>query len=295
MDPYLSQIEAAGIKTIFYDPALVSTMTDTTPLPESRRSDFGPESLKGLIYTSGTTGNPKATKFLAGREMAMGRMVSQRLLDLKPGDRIYTCMPLYHGAAHGLAVNPAIHAGATICLGRKFSHKTFWPEVRASEANIVQYVGELCRYLVNAPPSPRDKDHKVQVAWGNGMRPDVWEVFRERFGIPVIHELYAASDGLGSSFNANKGEFTRNAIGLRGSLVNLLKSMSEVMVKIDPDTEEFIRDKNGFAIKCGVNEPGEVIQKVAEEDGPLGFAGYYANQIASDKRKIRNVFKKGDM
>ena len=229
-----------------------------------------------------------------GRDLLTGRSVAQ-YLKLKPSDRMYTALPLYHGAGHGLCITPSIHAGSTVVLSRKFSHKTFWPEVSASDANIVQYVGELCRYLVNAPPHPLERKHKVQMAWGNGMRPDVWEVFRQRFNIPVINELYAATDGLGSSFNYNQGEFGRNAIGLRGVIWHLRNSKNEVRVKMDVDTEEILRDKNGFAMKVDVNEPGEVLHKVDQEMMTASFAGYYNNQNASDKRWIRDVFKKGDL
>jgi acyl-CoA synthetase (AMP-forming)/AMP-acid ligase II len=204
-------------------------------------------------------------------------------------------MPLYHGAGHGLCVVPSIHAGCTIVLGKKFSHSKFWPEIRASDANVMQYVGELCRYLINAPPSSLDKSHKIKMAFGNGMRPDVWEAFRERFGIPIINELYAATDGMGSMFNENHGEFSRNAIGLRGIIWHALVGKKEVQVKMDIDTEQILRDKNGFAIKCKSGEPGEVIHMVDSEPPNAQFAGYYGNPEAGEKRFIRNVFKKGDM
>ena len=229
-----------------------------------------------------------------GRDLNTGRSVAQ-YLKLKPSDRMYTALPLYHGAGHGLCITPSIHAGSTVVLSRKFSHKTFWPEVSASDANIVQYVGEMCRYLIHAPPHALERAHKVQMAWGNGMRPDVWEVFRERFNIPVINELYAATDGLGSSFNYNQGEFGRNAIGLRGVIWHLRNSKIEVRVKIDVDTEEILRDENGFAMKVEVNEPGEVLHEVEQEMMTAAFAGYYKNQTASEKRWIRDVFKKGDL
>ena len=237
---------------------------------------------------------PKGTVKLTGRELNIGRGVAQ-YLKLKPGDRMYTVLPLYHGAGHGLCVTPSIHAGSAVILGRKFSHRTFWPEVNASGANIIQYVGELCRYLVNAPPHPLEREHRVQMAWGNGMRPDVWEVFRQRFNIPVINELYAATDGLGFSFNYNRGEFGRNAIGTRGLIWHLRNAKNEVRVKIDVDTEDILRDKNGFAIKVNVNEPGEVLHKVEPEMATAAFTGYYKNKNASDKRWIRNVFRKGDL
>jgi len=203
-------------------------------------------------------------------------------------------MPLYHGAAHGLCTTPCIHAGATIVLGRKFSHKTFWPEVAQSQANIIQYVGELCRYLLNGPPNEYERKHCVQVAWGNGMRPDVWEPFRERFGIPIINELYAATDGLGATFNRNSGPLTANCIGLRGALWHWRHGDEEVRVKMDVDTEEIMRDSNGFAIKCGVNEPGQVLHRL---DPNLldPVPGYYKNDKATVDRRISDVFEKGDL
>jgi acyl-CoA synthetase (AMP-forming)/AMP-acid ligase II len=228
-----------------------------------------------------------------GRELLTGHSVVN-YLNLKPTDRMYTCMPLYHGAAHGLCTTPCVHAGATIVLGRKFSHKTFWPEVAASDANIIQYVGELCRYLLNGPANPYERKHKVQMAWGNGMRPDVWEPFRERFNIPIINELYAATDGLGATFNRNAGPFTAHTIGLRGLIWNWRYSNEEVRVKMDVDTEDIMRDKNGFAVRCGVNEPGQVLHRLSPETLPSS-PGYFNNDGATEDRRIYDVFEKGDM
>ena len=228
-----------------------------------------------------------------GRELLVGYMTAKSL-NLKPSDRMYTCMPLYHGAAHGLCTTPIIHAGATIVLGRKFSHKTFWPEVAKSKANMIQYVGELCRYLVNGPPNEYERAHCVQMAWGNGMRPDVWETFRDRFGIPIIHELYAATDGLGATFNRNEGPFTANTIGLRGLIWNWRHKNQEVRVKMDVDTEDILRDERGFAVRCGVNEPGQVLHRLTPETLPSTPA-YYKNDQATENRRITDVFEKGDM
>lgn len=202
-------------------------------------------------------------------------------------------MPLYHGAAHALCMTPAIHAGSTVILGRKFSHARFWPEVAASRATIVQYVGELCRYLINAPFNPHERAHCVRMAWGNGMRPDVWEPFRERFGIPVINELYAATDGLGAMFNRNEGPFTAHALGLRGKLWEWRFGGEEVRVKMDVDTEDILRNAHGFAVKCAAGEPGQVLHRL-DPAAPL-HPGYYNNEAATEKRRTRNVFREGDM
>lgn len=283
-----------GVTCLPYSMESISKLTDTSRLPPERQSDLVPEEPRGLIYTSGTTGLPKAVCMSTGRELMVGHTTA-KLLKLKPTDRFFTCMPIYHGAAHGLCITPSIHAGCTVILSRKFSHKTFWPEVRAGNANIIQYVGELCRYLLNAPPSPLDKQHNVHMAWGNGMRPDVWEEFRNRFGIPVIHELYAATDGAGATFNRNEGDFTKFAIGKRGPLWKWTKGKNEVMVKCDVDTAEIVRGPDGFAIRCGVDDPGQVIHKLDPKNPGMLVSTYYGNDGAMVKRRIKDVFEKGDM
>ncbi|SMR57628.1 unnamed protein product [Zymoseptoria tritici ST99CH_3D1] len=294
LEPCRADLEASGVTIIYYDEALFATFRDSTPLPSSRTQGIKSSDTRSLIYTSGTTGLPKGVMMISGRTTNVARSTAAHL-KLTPSDKFYTCLPLYHGAAQGLCTTPVIHAGASMRLGRKFSHKTFWPEVADSGANILQYVGELCRYLVNAPVHPLEKKHKVQVAWGNGMRPDVWERFRERFNIPVIHELYAATDGLGATFNANKGDFGRSCIGIRGALWYHRMGNREVHCRIDPDTEEVVRGEDGWVVRCNVGEPGEVFHRVDEAMKDVVFMGYFKNQGASDKRWMRNVFEKGDL
>ncbi|KAH7388864.1 long-chain fatty acid transporter-like protein [Pyrenochaeta sp. MPI-SDFR-AT-0127] len=293
VEPCQNEFDELGVKIQYYDPSFIASLSDRTTIPESRRENISIESVRGLIYTSGTTGLPKGVIMTTGRELLVG-YTTAKYLGLKPEDRMYTCMPLYHGAAHGLCTTPTIHAGSTIVLGRKFSHKTFWPEVANSNATHIQYVGELCRYLLNGPTNPYERKHKVQVAWGNGMRPDVWEPFRERFNVPVINELYAATDGLGATFNRNAGPFTAHTIGLRGLIWNWRFSDQEVRVKMDVDTEDIMRDKNGFAIRCGVNEPGQVLHRLTPET-LASVPGYYNNEGATQNRRIADVFEKGDL
>ena len=231
---------------------------------------------------------------LVGRHLNTAKNVSE-YLKLKPGDKMYTCLPLYHGAGQGLCTTPTIFAGSSMRLSRKFSHKTFWPEVYESKANRLQYVGELCRYLVNAPEHPLERKHNLQEAWGNGMRPDVWEVFRQRFNIPLIHELYAATDGMGATFNNNFGEFSRNAIGVRGLLWHRWNGGNEIRAKIDPDSEEIVRGDDGYVIRAKINEPGEVLHKVDTSVKSAAFKGYFKNEQASEKRWMENVFARNDL
>jgi len=310
VDPCRDQLEAANCSIIYFDQALFASFQSdnayATVPPADRHAGILPTDTAGLIYTSGTTGLPKGTIMLRGRELNVGRGSSLYLglsqhsktrRDRGP-DRMYTCLPLYHGAAHGLCVTPSIHAGTTVVLSRKFSHRTLWPEIHATQSNILQYVGELCRYLINAPPRPDalDTTHQLHMAWGNGMRPDVWEPFRQRFHIPVINELYAATDGLGGTFNHNAGPFGVNAIGKRGAIWHWFNAANEKRVRMDIDTEEIARDPStGFAIEVAPGEPGQVVHRLADPAlKEAYFKGYYNNASASDKRWTTNLFAPGD-
>lgn len=296
VQPCEAEISGISVKTVYYSASSLESLPNTTTIPQSRRSNISPDSMRYLMFTSGTTGLPKAVMLWASRSLITATEIA-RYLDLKSGkSRMYTCLPLYHGAAHGLCVSPSIYAGSTIILSRKFSHRSFWPEVHASQANIIQYVGELCRYLINGKPHPLERAHKVQMAWGNGMRPDVWEAFRQRFNIPIINELYAATDGLGTMFNYNAGPFGVGAIGKRGLIYNLVTRNLQVRVKMDHETEEMYRSPTtGFAIRCGPGEPGEVLHQLDPAAPNATFKGYYKNAAAGDKRMIRHVFTKGDL
>ncbi|KKY16033.1 putative fatty acid transporter [Diplodia seriata] len=158
-------VHCVTVQTLYYSPTLTTTFLSTAPppaIPASLTATLTPHDLRALIYTSGTTGLPKATQISTLKDLLIGHMVA-RSLGLSPRSRMYTCMPLYHIAAHGLCTLALLHAGGTVVLGRRFSHARFWPEVRAGRADAVQYVGELCRYLLNAPADPaRDKEHDVR-------------------------------------------------------------------------------------------------------------------------------------
>ena len=124
------------------------------------------------------------------------------------------CMPLYHTSAAILGFCSSLSYGITLIIGHRFSNKTFWQDVRTHNATIIQYVGETCRYLLAAPPqldpsTGENLDHlnKVRIAFGNGMRPDVWDKFKARFDIPTIAEFYASTEGTASSWNLSTNSF----------------------------------------------------------------------------------------
>ncbi|KAF2741172.1 acetyl-CoA synthetase-like protein [Polyplosphaeria fusca] len=247
-----------------------------------------------LFYTSGTTGHPKACPFEAQRS---GGLVHGRIRDLglKPGpngDRWYICMPLYHGTGCTTAIS-CLLSGVTLCIGKKFSTSRFWNEVRDSNSTALVYVGETARYLLNNPPSEMDRQHKVKAMFGNGMRPDVWHRFVERFGIKTVAEFFNSTEGVFGLMNICRGPFQATAVGHHGVIQRSLLHNTYVPVDIDHETNDIVRDpKTGFARRKPYEEGGEILVALPSEEA---FVGYYRNPEATNKKFERNVFKKGDL
>lgn len=207
---------------------------------------------------------------------------------------ISQCMPLYHSSGALLGCTAALRGGAAFSLGERFHRKGFWEDVRSTDATIIQYVGETLRYLLSVPPSPLDKQHKVHTAFGNGLRPDVWPVFKERFGVETIIEFYAATEGPAALWNKSKNNYTEGAVGLSGILNQLLGAPARV-IRLDFETNTPIRDeKTGLCIPLNQGEPGELVYKLDEKEIEASFQGYFGNKKATSSKILRDVIKKGD-
>lgn len=244
-----------------------------------------------LIYTSGSTGFPKAAPCSHGK-VTTASMLWSKFNAFTPKDRIFTVLPLYHSSGAFLCVAAAWSSGSSVILERKFSATKFWHDVRSYNATIVQYIGEICRYLLAQPPSALDKEHKVRMAYGNGMRADVWEKFRQRFGVKVISEFFASTEGNTFLFNYNVGKFGAGAVGRESFLSRL--AVGDMLLKIDQDTQEIWRDDKGNCKQAGYNEPGELVSRIDSFVPAKDFGGYKGNKGASDEKIIKDVLWRGD-
>ncbi|KAJ4990378.1 long-chain fatty acid [Stagonosporopsis vannaccii] len=286
-----------NLEIVFFDKQLQDSILMLQPIrqPDSSRANQKRNSMAMLIYTSGTTGLPKPA-VMAWAKCNGGAKYVSSWLNIKD-DVLYTSMPLYHSSASVLGVCAVLRAGGTICLSSKFSHKTFWPEVRASKATVIHYVGETCRYLLSAPPSALDRAHHVRAAFGNGLRPDVWEPFKERFGIRTIYEFYAATEAPGGMWNRSDNTFSSGAIGRNGTLATLLLGGGMCVVRTDPNADgaQPLRSKDsGLCQVCDWNEPGELLYQLDPTNIELRFQGYFGNDKATSSKIVRNVKKFGD-
>jgi fatty-acyl-CoA synthase len=238
------------------------------------------------IYTSGTTGLPKAARFSHIRFLMAGS--AARLAGFDQNGTMYCALPLYHTAGGVMAAGSALLSGGTLALRRRFSAREFWPDVAKTRSTAFQYIGEFCRYLLNTPADPREGQHVVQFCIGNGLRPDIWESFRDRFRIPKIVEFYGATEGNVSLLNLD------NKVGSVGRIPSRLL-MDARLVRYDVERDEHPRDAQGHLIECGANEVGELIGALPRRSGTSRgrFEGY-TSQEATERKILRNAFAEGD-
>ncbi len=241
------------------------------------------------IYTSGTTGLPKAASVSHHRIMQWAEWFAA-MGNLGPEDRTYNCLPLYHSVGGVVAVGAALAAGGSVFVRDGFSARRFWREVAEQDCTVFQYIGELCRYLLNSPDDPAAKRHHLRLATGNGLKGDIWQRFRERFAIPQILEFYASTEGSFSLFNF---EQQPGAIGRIPGFSNQRQSVA--LIQVDAETGVPLRDAAGRCLRAAVNEPGEAISRLTDDAARASerFEGY-ADAAATERKILRDVFAPGD-
>lgn len=241
-----------------------------------------------LIYTSGTTGLPKAASISHRRILNWGFWFAG-LTGATPQDRLYDCLPLFHSVGGIVAPCSMLAAGGSVVIAEKFSASNFWPDIVRYDCTLFQYIGELCRYLLKAPPSEYENRHRLRLVCGNGLRGDIWEDFQSRFAIPRILEFYAATEGNFSLFNV---EGQPGAIGRIPPL--LAHRFPAGLVRLDPDTGVPLRNDEGFCIACARGEAGEAIGRIGRADEGGGRFEGYTDADETEKKVLRDVFAKGD-
>lgn len=241
------------------------------------------------IYTSGTTGMPKAANVSHFRLMQWSYWFAG-LMNTRATDRMLNCLPLYHSVGGVVAIGAVLVNGGTVVIRPKFSASRFWDDVVEWDCTLFQYIGELCRYLINAPAHPRETDHRLRLCCGNGLRADVWPEFKRRFHVPQILEFYASTEGNVSLYNC---EGTPGAIGRVPSFLAHRSNLA--LVKFDVQTGAPMRNSEGLCMRSQPGEIGEAIGKIIDDGSNPGsrFEGY-ADHEASAKKVLRNVLAPGD-
>jgi len=237
------------------------------------------------IYTSGTTGYPKPA-IVRHLRFTMGGVTLAQQLGVEAGETIYAPLPLYHGESLFVGLAPAFRVGGAFASRRRFSASAFLDDVRRHEAVAFVYVGELCRYLLRQPPTPRDRDHRLRVAAGAGLRPDVWTAFQTRFAIPRIVEMYGATEGNVALQNAE------GRVGSVGKPHPLLEDNVR-LARFDLTRGELVRGPDGRCVACRADEPGELLGRVVAGGTGMEYDGY-TDRDASARKIVHDAFAPGD-
>ena len=232
-----------------------------------------------LIYTSGTTGLPKASIMSHGKWIKAYGGFGHSGLTLNERDVLYLTLPCYHNNAVTVCWSAALAGGAAIALRRKFSASAFWNDVAHYQATCFGYIGELCRYLLNQPVHPAERDNSLRCMIGNGLRPSIWAEFKQRFGVEQITEFYASSEGNIGFTNVFNFD---NTVGYTPA--------TYAIVRYDLENDHPVRVNNGFLQKADKGEAGLLISEISAK---WPFDGY-TDPAKSEAAILRDVFKKGD-
>ena len=270
-----------------FEPAIARY--SATPLPEAEIALPILEQLALLIYTSGTTGAPKAARVTHGRIVEWSFWFAG-MMDAQPEDRLYDCLPLYHSTGGVVAIGAMLVKGGSVLIRARFSASRFWDDVVEGGCTIFQYIGELCRYLVASPPHPRESEHRLRLACGNGLQGDVWTSFAQRFGVPQVLEFYAATEGSVSLYNCD------GKPGAIGRVPPFLAQRFPIaLVRCDAETGVPSRDADGRCIACGPDEVGEALGRVLKSSqSPARQFDGYTDEAATERKLLDDVFVAGD-
>ena len=209
------------------------------------------------------------------------------LAALGPDDRMYDCLPLFHSVGGVVAPGCVLAAGGSVVIAERFSASRFWDEVARWECTLFQYIGELCRYLLAAAPAEAPP-HRLRLCLGNGLRPDVWEAFRDRFAIPEILEFYAATEG---SFSLVNVEGRPGSIGRVPPF--LAHRFPAAILRFDVEAGTPLRGADGFCLRAAPGEVGEAIGLIGGVEGAGTFEGY-TDAADTDAKVLRDAFAPGD-
>ncbi|XP_060145041.1 long-chain fatty acid transport protein 5 isoform X2 [Globicephala melas] len=255
------------------------------PVPADLRAEIKLRSPALFIYTSGTTGLPKPAILTYERALQISGMLT--LCGVRADDVVYTVLPLYHTMGLVLGVLSCLELGVTCVLAPKFSASCFWDDCRQHGVTVIQYVGEVLRYLCNTPQRPEDRTHKVRLAIGSGLRAEVWETFQQRFGPIRIWEVYGSTEGNGGFVNYP------GRCGAQGKTSCFLRMLSPFeLVQYNMETEEPVRDNWGLCIPARPGEAGLLLTQVLRHQP---FLGYRGPREHTERKLVKNVRRPNDL
>merc|ERR1711899_680247 len=259
-----------------------------SPVPMEIQNEIGFNDKLLYIYTSGTTGLPKAAVIKHSRYILASAGCTS-VIGCRVDDIIYSPLPQYHSVAGMISLAGTMGFGISMVMRTKFSASSYWADVVKYKATTAQYIGEICRYLLNTKECPEEKQHRVRLMFGNGLRPQIWETFTQRFNIPNIAEFYGSTEGNSNIINYE------NRVGAVGFIPVIFPNTLPLgLIQVDKETGKEIRGDDGLCIRCKPGQEGEFVGKIVKNHPVRDFHGY-ADKAATKKKIVTNVWSHGDM
>ena len=215
------------------------------------------------------------------------------MMDTRPDDRMYNCLPMYHSVGGVVATGAVLVSGGSVVIREKFSASQFWDDVDALGLHAVPvYRRALPLSASMRRRTHARRDHRLRLCCGNGLRPDVWEAFKQRFRIPQILEFYAATEGNFRSYNC-RGQARRHRphsavprASLPGS--RSCSSMSNAASRCAMPT--------GCCMRCaaGRNRRGDRPDRRRRERHRRAASRAIPSEADRTRKILRDVFEPGD-
>lgn len=237
------------------------------------------EALWALLFTSGTSAAPKAVRCTQRRLLTTGNRMTM-VLDVGPDDVGYVAMPLFHSNSLMVGLAPALVAGASVGLARKFSASRFLDDVRRYGATWFNYTGKPLAYLLATPEKPDDADNPLRLAYGNEGSPQVVEAVADRFGVAIV-DVFGSTEGAIA--------LDRSGGVPRGSVGRLRQGIKIV----DPDGNELPAAR--FDADGRLENAEECVGEMVNVEGQGPFEGYYRNEEAMAKTTRNGWYWSGDL
>ena len=250
------------------------------PVNPVTTADIKPADPIAYVFTSGTTGGMPKAAVITHKRLVSGAYYNGKIvLDMKPTDTMYVPLPFFHTNALALSWPAVFLNGSALAIRRKFSVSRFWDDVRRYNVTAWCYIGELCRYLMNQSDRPDDHSNSLTKIIGNGLRPDIWRKFKNRFGIKKVFEIYGAAESNLYFVNMLNLDCTQGFCNVPYSIV-----------KYDVEADEPFKGSDGFMQRVGLGETGLLLGEISEDNPFVG----YSSRKATDSKIIRDVFTGGD-
>jgi len=277
--PLLDGLDLGDVRVLDSDSAEWREMVDSAQPPADPPEITGTSPIM-LIFTSGTSGDPKPVRIGHSTVTMSGEMLAGKF-GLGHDDVVYLSMPVFHSNAIMGGVAPALAAGATMALARRFSATRFLDDVRRYGVTYMNYVGKPLAYILDTPERDDDADNPLRYAFGNEAAAKDIPAFAKRFGCTVW-------DGYGS---------TELAIIITRTEDSPLESIGEPFPGVavyDPVTvtecPRAVFDSTG-----AVTNLDECVGEIVNTAGAGFFQEYYNDEAATASRMRDGMYWSGDL